>query len=204
MEKIKFLKILSETQSDMDYPYGSCQYETVRIGYLAAKAAGILNIKCLFEEDCILQNLTEKGKKDVILANTKVNILNGILSTKDTAHQEEQLVRVKEAVRTGEIQGTMETADFFDAPEDAQDMQDMLDIPDYQALLVWMQESAWDLWSAEMAVCWPQLEKEETPEVGDGPLLNAMAWEEGYAVGIAMVLMEHLMETEFDWGSWDT
>ena len=59
METKDFMQLIAK-QEVQDYPFGSCQYQTVEQAYKAAKEATIPELYGLFEEDILLDVLRDK------------------------------------------------------------------------------------------------------------------------------------------------
>ena len=205
---IKEFMDLIEAQEVEEYPYGSCQYETVAKAYQATKIAGIENLAFLFDEDDYLDSMVNgKGKPQYLLGLAKLNLVIGYLRPNTNEEMDEQYLALEKALKEGtpiwEVVNKWLGEDAED--EDLQaEIEEIWEIKDYQELLDWAQCQSMDLWSMEIPVAWPELDKNVTPDVGEGPIFNMMAWEDGYRTGIQMAFMEYLCEEDFDWGEWDT
>lgn len=198
----KFIKELEAQEANtQEYPFGSCQYETVEMGYLAAKAIGIPNLSTLFIEDDFIKFMLLKGKKETLLTQFKQEIIYGMVRPPvDQKHNEELWERVKlVTLRKAEL----DPVDYRE-PEDLVDAKAILDAKDVNELLEILSHKAYDLWSVPFPLPGIDLPEVITPDVGDGPLLNMMAWEEGYEQGVSMAVFEYLWEEDIDFQEWDT
>jgi hypothetical protein len=205
MKQKDFYELLANTESDMEYPYGSCQYETVRIGYLAAKAAGPENLIELFNEDGFIETLRLKGNKEAFLKEAICTVIHSRLKTQDMEENQVQWDTINEAYRKIPILSVIKEDWIWENDDDYQEeIRELEAITDFQDLITWAAEHAYDLWSFPVPVPYPELEPLLTPEVGEGPIFNVMAWGDGYAQGVSMALMEYVMEQEFNWEEWDT
>lgn len=203
MDYAEFMQVLAKTEVTEKYPFGSCQYRTVAQGYNAAKAVGVENLRSIFDEDAFIETMFLKGRRDELDFQMKTLLLWDKAKVDSNEHAVEVSEYI-EALANGESEIDLSVF-WIDSQEDGEnEIKEILELKDVQEMLKYAENQAYDLWSVSLPVAYPILDNENTPDVGTGPIFNMMAWEQGYAQGIAMALFEYVYEQEMDWGKWDT
>jgi hypothetical protein len=209
----EFYDLLNSTESDMEYPYGSCQYETVRIGYLATKKAiedhGFdALLRAIYDEDQYLVLMRDHKNKDAFLKEVVLSIIWGSLLTNDQDQAELQWKTLNDNYKKVPLISVLHEdwtpTKYWDEGEFEARVKDLESYTDIQEAITWAADNSFDLWSFPVPVPYPDLEAVLKPDVGGGPILNVMAWGDGFAQGISMAVLEGITETEYDWERWDT
>lgn len=186
---------------DQEYPYGSCQYEMVRKGYLIGielKLEEYLKLIPDSEKREFEELMNHRGNKEYFLRRMKFDLLsNFVISFESSIESQVNLINDLLDGNLSKINdpdfycNSVESSISNEILVDIQGLKTIQEVIDFQI------NQSYDLWSISLGIPIPEINWKNN----GGSDRDVRS---GFNIGLALAAFEISTRKTYNWGEWDT